>query len=310
MSFEFAVAGAWGDRAPFARTIYDPRGLKRAVDSRLEELFPEDSAGATLGAAMRYAVLAPGKRIRPILTVLASWELGAPGLRALDAGCALEMVHAASLILDDLPCMDDSPVRRGAPATHVAFGQDVAVLAAIALLGRAFSAVSSAEGLSSDQRSRLAAILAHGIGAEGLSGGQLRDLRGFASAAAMAEVNHEKTGALFVAAVEMAGVIAECDEARLSAMRYFATELGQAFQILDDLMDGDPVDQGRAEDAGKLTSLSFLGRDAARRRLNLHLNQARQALPGESQLAMFMGSIFGEAELREPAFAGARPGHA
>jgi geranylgeranyl diphosphate synthase, type II len=276
----------------------DTRVLRSAIDRRLAALFPKEPQATGLADAVRYAVLAPGKRIRPALAVLASWELGCGDLRALDPGCALEMVHAASLVLDDLPCMDDAPLRRGLAATHVAYGQDVAVLASITLLSRAFATVASAPGLSGEQKAKLVAILSEAVGAEGLAGGQYHDLRGglgLRGVAGVAKANHLKTGALFVAAVEIAGVVTELSPSRMTALRGFAEDLGQAFQILDDLDDGIGGAAGRGEDDGKATVLSYLGQDGARSRLEGHLAQARSALQPDGHLAMFVGSIFDRA---------------
>lgn len=273
----------------------DPRALRASIDRRLAALFPSEPQAGALAEAVRYAVLTPGKRIRPALTVLASWELGCDDLRALDPGCAVEMVHAASLILDDLPCMDDAPLRRGLPSVHARFGEDVAVLASITLLSRAFATLASASGLTSEQRSRLVSILAEAVGEEGLAGGQFRDLRGGGEPrllSGIAEANHRKTGALFVAAVEMAGIVAERSPARIAALRGFAVDLGQAFQILDDLADGEP---GNGEDRGKATVLSCLGPEGAASRLERHLLQARSALQPGGHLAIFLGSIFDRA---------------
>ena len=200
----------------------NPRVLRTAIDRRLAGLFPKEPHASGLADAVRYAVLAPGKRIRPALAVLASWELGCGDLRALDPGCALEMVHAASLVLDDLPCMDDAALRRGSPSTHLAFGQDVAVLASVALLSRAFATIGAAPGLPAEHRTRLIAVLAEAVGSEGLAGGQFRDLRGGSAHQAIGglkEANHRKTGALFLAAVEMAGIIAGASQSRIECWR-------------------------------------------------------------------------------------------
>ncbi len=272
--------------------------LRAAIDRSLQARFRQADHETDLDRAVRHAVLTPGKRIRPVLTILTSWELGAEGLQALDAACALEMVHAASLVLDDLPCMDDAPLRRGEPATHRAFGEDVAMLAAITLLSRAFATVGSAPGLSGEQRARLVTILAAAIGTEGLAGGQFRDLRGgkdlHQGMNKLRDANHKKTGALFVAAVEMGGVVAQASEARIEELRRFATELGQAFQILDDLDDGQSSEGGLGEDGDKPTVLSFLGREAAKRHLDRHVTQARAALRPGGELAMFLGTIFAD----------------
>jgi geranylgeranyl diphosphate synthase type II len=203
--------------------------------------------------------------------------------------------------------MDDAPLRRGEPATHRAFGEDVAVLASITLLSRAFAIVASAAGLSAEQRARLVGILAQAVGSEGLAGGQFRDLRGGGAHEVidgLSEANHRKTGALFVAAVEIAGVIAEASEPRIEELRGFATELGQAFQILDDLDDGEGGRDGIGEDGDKLTVLSFLGRDGARHHLDRHLRQARASLRPGGELATFLGAIFADKASHGPALSG------
>ena len=269
--------------------------LRSTVETRLEELA---SSGRTtaLGPVLRYVLLAPGKRLRPILTVLASWELGVPGYAALDAGCALEMVHAASLVLDDLPCMDDASRRRGRASAHVAFGEDAAILSAIALLGRAFATVSSGS-LDPALRARLAAILAEAVGPDGLCGGQFEDLRGPERARVadgVADANHLKTGVLFVAAIDMAAAIAGAQHANHERLRRFATHLGQAFQLLDDLDDGLPAGPTVAEDDRKTTLVTLLGRDDARRRLKRHLIQALDGLHPDGLLATFVSGLFGE----------------
>lgn len=274
--------------------------LRTVVDGRLDALSPRSAHGNDLDAAVRYALLAPGKRLRPLLTLMAARELGADDLCALDAGCALEMVHAASLILDDLPCMDDAVTRRGQPATHRVFGQDLAVLASVTLLARAFAALGASPGLSPEQRLRLVAVASDAVGSDGLAGGQYRDLKGSHLHGALGSVsdgNHRKTGALFVAGILMAGVIADASPGRVEELCGFAGHLGQAFQIMDDLQDGVAEPNGGpdlSEDAGKVTVLSFLDRDGARRRLEAHLRQARGALRPGSDLAIFLGEIFGQ----------------
>lgn len=285
--------------------------MRADVDRRLDELSPHSACA--LDAAIRYALLAPGKRLRPLLTMLAARELGVPALRALDAACALEMIHAASLVLDDLPCMDDAPSRRGQPSAHRVFGQDVAVLAAVTLLSRAYAALANAPGLAPEQRVRLVAVATEAVGSNGLAGGQLRDLRGaHAALDSVSDGNHRKTGALFVAAALMAGAVAGSSEAQVKGLCTFATHLGQAFQIMDDLQDGPDVcgEGGSAtEDAGKITVLSLLGRDGARRRLESHLRHAGAALRPGSDLAMFARQIFDQA-LGSSAASLARVAHA
>jgi geranylgeranyl diphosphate synthase type II len=221
--------------------------------------------------------------------MLTAAELGADELDALDAGCALEMVHAASLILDDLPAMDDAPFRRGQPSTHVAFGQEVAILSSVVLQSRAYATAANAARLDPTTRCTLVAILARAVGSEGLAGGQYEDLSSGRETplARVTDANHLKTGMLFVAAVEMAAAIAGADDRRLERMRSFATHLGQAYQLFDDLKDGHG-----GEDAGKATVLSLVGVEEARRQLEQHVAHATELLDGGGALVRFIESIF------------------
>lgn len=269
--------------------------LRSAVESRLRDLAPAERRGNALAKAMRHALLAPGKRIRPLLVLLACEELGRRDLGALDAACALEMVHAASLVLDDLPAMDDAATRRGRPSTHVSFGQDVAILASVSLLASAFGTVARSASLDPAARTRASAILAEAIGTEGLAGGQYADLRlpaGTRAVDHVVQANQRKTAALFVAAVEIAGAVAAQDEARHHGLRAFAEHLGQAFQILDDLQDSQGAPGMSAEDDGKTTVVALLGRNEAAQRLRAHLALALDRLDPDGDLAAFVAGIF------------------
>lgn len=279
---------------------FDPQGLKGTVDRRLAALLPEAPLANELAAALRYSVLAPGKRIRPLLTIMAGWESGSRTLAALDAGCALEMVHAASLILDDMPAMDDAPERRGQAATHVRFGEDVAMLSAIALLNQAYATVAGMESVDAATRCALIAILSRAVGLHGLAGGQYADLRpgDRREATSVALTTHLKTGVLFVAAVEMAAAVHRMSVEATERLRGFAVELGQAFQILDDIVDSRTLlGSGRPEDDGKNTLLSLLGQEATHGRLRTHVNGAIGRLQPAGPLADFVRSIFASAVL-------------
>ncbi len=264
--------------------------LRDTVERRLTALAP--SGQDALARAVRHALLAPGKRLRPIATVLASWELGRTDLAALDAGCALEMIHAASLVLDDLPSMDDAATRRGRPSTHRVFGEDVAMLAAISLLAQAYAVAAATAGVDGATRARLVGILAEAVGIHGLAGGQFRDLRGRGGATALVEANHLKTGVLFVAAVDVAAAIADAAAPDAERLRTCATHLGQAFQLMDDLADGEFGPSDQPEDRGKTTLLSVLGPGDAVRRLAAHVAHAQDGLRPGGLLATFMAGIF------------------
>ena len=251
--------------------------LTAAVETRLSDLLPRAAEGSRVPQAMRAALLSPGKRLRPLLTLLTAWRLGADEHAALDAACAVEMVHAASLIFDDLPCMDDAAERRGLPATHIAYGEEIATLAAIGLLNQAYAVIAQAEGVSAIAKVEMIRVLTTAVGVDGLVAGQERDLQSGGSGPSVDEVdalNHQKTGALFLAAVRLGALVAGAEAGETDALSRFATELGMAFQAADDLTDAENGE----EDAGRSNLLTLLGRDGVRREAMRRLNAARSAL--------------------------------
>ncbi|WP_374471132.1 polyprenyl synthetase family protein [Phenylobacterium sp.] len=265
--------------------------LRDLVERGLEELLPDaGDPPHRLHAAMRYAVLSPGKRIRPILALLSAQQLGCPLADVLPAACALEMIHSASLVLDDLPCMDDADTRRGQPSVHVRYGEDVAVLTGVALLNEAFAVVSRAPHLNDAAKVAMTALLSRTVGTGGLIGGQDKDLRaapeptlGFLS-----QLHHEKTGVLFIAAVEVGALAAGASPGAVQALRVFARELGLAFQAFDDLDDEADLEAGRAG----VNMLSVLGRDALRDEAARRLSDAKAALvEGGPELAPLGGYV-------------------
>ena len=257
--------------------------LRDRLVVRLEALLPmAEGEEDPVGLAMRACLLSPGKRIRPMLLVLAGQGLGSDGSALVDLGCATEMVHGASLILDDLPCMDNAQLRRGQPTIHRQFGEDVAVLAAVALLAEAFRLVASTPSVPAEARAQLVARLADASGMRGLVKGQYRDLHAdprLRSAQAVATTNALKTGALFEATMLMAAVVAKADERATTELSLFAQALGQAFQHYDDLIDesgGTGKDAG--QDRGKTTLIALLGAETVRWRLGSQLEQAERHL--------------------------------
>jgi geranylgeranyl diphosphate synthase type II len=268
------------DRDEFAVTL---DALRVRVDARLTALTAH--ADGRLGEAVRYALLAPAKRLRPILCALSARAFGGDDALAIDPGCAVEMVHTASLVLDDLPCMDDALLRRGRPAAHVVFGEDTAILAAVALLNEAFAVAGRAPGLPADHRLRLLGRLTGAVGFNGLVAGQHRDLREGAperTVQGLASLNHQKTGVLFVTAAETGACLAGAGPREIDAVGRFAAHLGQAFQIRDDLIDARLLaeDAGKdcGKDAGKTTLVSLVGHERARAALEAELELAREAL--------------------------------
>ncbi|WP_296584605.1 polyprenyl synthetase family protein [Xanthobacter sp.] len=282
--------------------------LRAVVDRRLGLLVPPAASHpAVLHAAMRHILLAPGKRLRPLLVMAAAMQLDASEHAVLDFGCALEMIHASSLIIDDLPCMDDAMVRRAQPTTHVKYGEDVAVLAAVALLSRALGVAGAAPGTSDHVRLDAVCILSKAVGSLGLCGGQYDDLRPSPgrSLAATEDVNRRKTGVLFSAAVEIAGRAAAADEAQTGHLRALAGHVGSAYQILDDILDnsGSAAALGKdvGKDTNKATVIASLGAPRARKLLSEHLAGALAASKelgpnkeGQQPLRDFMTAAFGE----------------
>jgi geranylgeranyl diphosphate synthase type II len=206
-----------------------------------------------------------------MVTILAATHFGGRAEDALDPACAIEMVHTASLILDDLPSMDDATVRRGQTANHVRFGEDTAQLAAMALLNQSFAALCRAERLSPDLRLKLVEVLTDAIGSVGLIAGQARDLSQDLTKATIAELeetNALKTATLFVAGAEVGARVAGVPEHCIDAVRRFARHLGLAFQVLDDILDasGTVSSAGKDvfQDVHKTTYVSAVGIDDAR----------------------------------------------
>lgn len=280
------------------------RQLRVSVDQRLTDLlFDSSQAPTPLVDAARYALLAPGKRFRPLLTLLTAQAMGTEDLTGLDVACAMEMVHVASLVLDDLPCMDDAQWRRGLPATHKVFGESTAILAAIALLSKAYEVIGAEVSMSAQARARLIQTLAQAVGFGGLAAGQVRDLQRRQVRPSLADIdrlNHEKTGVLIIASAQAGAWIADAAEDRVQALRAFAGALGLAFQIRDDLIDQTSTTAVTGKDVGRddgmATLVSTLGPIAARQVMLTHLVTARESLSragiANSPLTTFVEAYF------------------
>jgi geranylgeranyl diphosphate synthase type II len=237
------------------------------VDAELERLLPP--ADGPVERSMAYTVLAPSKRVRPVLTLLSAELCGGAASKALPAACAMELIHAASLILDDLPSMDDAPLRRGRPANHREFGEAIAILAAFGLLNLAFGSVARA--YDPPLAARLTPLMTDAVGPAGLIGGQAADLLATDQQIdfrMLERIHRGKTGALFGAAATTGGIAAGAPPDAIASLAAFAKNLGLAFQIVDDLLDvtGDPRETGKAvrADVKKTTFVSFSGVAGAR----------------------------------------------
>ena len=240
----------------------------------------------SLAEAIRYTLLAPGKRLRPQLVLMAAQACGGSVQEALPAACAVEMVHTYSLVHDDLPAMDDDDLRRGRPTCHKLYGEDVAILVGDALLTRAFE-ILLAEIQPAERAVRCAGVLGNAAGATRLVGGQADDLANHSSGCTVEQlesIHQRKTGALFVASLEMGGIIAGANDTQRDALKAYGSHLGLAFQITDDLLDvtGNPKDVGKRLDKdanhGKLTFPELLGVENSRCRAAESIDQARASL--------------------------------
>ncbi|WP_297996890.1 polyprenyl synthetase family protein [uncultured Oscillibacter sp.] len=272
----------------FQRQLEEAREL---TEARLRTFF----SGGGLEEAMRYSLLAGGKRIRPILTMKFCEAAGGTLEEALDFGCGVEMLHTYSLIHDDLPCMDNDDLRRGMPTNHKKFGECVAILAGDALQAAAFQTVLSAKGKwrhgGKAAVVMAAKILAEAAGETGMCGGQYWDTAGDGqprTAEDLTDINNKKTGALLRAACMM-GICAsmgrrEVDESCMDAAWHYATNLGLAFQIRDDILDavstaeelGKPVGSDAANQ--KATYVNLLGVEACEALVLDYTVRAKEAL--------------------------------
>ncbi len=245
-----------------------PDHLRLAVNRYLEQLRWAGGPTSGLEEAMRYALLAGGKRVRPVLSLATAEATGSVPESVLPLGAAIELIHTYSLIHDDLPAMDDDDLRRGKPTCHVAFGEDVAILAGDALYAEAFA------HLLSDQEGEPVALLAaarelaRATGVDGMVGGQYLDVTG--QTTDLRRVHELKTGRLISASVVCVLLLAGADEDEIGRWREFAGRLGVLFQIVDDIIDvtGDSAEtgkpQGSDERHGKDTYVSAHGLDGAR----------------------------------------------
>ena len=258
------------------------------VERELDRLLPPDTVvPQRLHAAQRYSALAPGKRIRPALVYATAETLGVALTRVDPAACAVELIHAYSLVHDDLPAMDDDDLRRGRPTCHKVFGEAVAILVGDALQARAFELLAS-EIQPPALAARCCAVLGGAAGAAWLVGGQAADIA-MASAnngelpgdlSQLEAIHARKTGALFVASLELGGVTANAENEQLQALTAYGHKLGLAFQITDDLLDvaGSQASVGKRVDKdaghGKLTFPGLLGIEESRRRAKKLIDEA------------------------------------
>lgn len=234
--------------------------------------------------AMRYTLLAPAKHVRAALVILAADVCGDRS-RAIPAASAVECIHASSLILDDLPSMDNAPLRRGRPSAHITHGEAVAILASVGLLNLAYGHLARAYPAAI--AARITALYTDAVGLDGLIAGQAEDVLATDAAISfetLERIHRRKTGVLFSAAAQAGAVVAGANDAATASLTSYAKNLGLAFQIVDDLLDvvGTEAETGKAVrvDARKTTFVSFSGVDGAKELANeLCVTAARSLSP-------------------------------
>lgn len=275
------------------------RGQLDEVESALSAWVPAE-APAGLGVAMRYGVLDGGKRLRPLLVLAAAQAVHGSREAALRAACAVELIHAYSLIHDDMPCMDNDVLRRGKPTVHVQFGQAQAMLAGDAMQALAFEVLTPDEGVAPALQARLCSLLARSAGHNGMAGGQAIDLASIGRSLderSLRDMHMRKTGALLQASVLMGAACGECSPTAWQALAVYGEAVGLAFQVVDDILDVTQASEtlgktaGKDVDANKPTYASVLGLENARR----HAGELRD----KAQAALVKSSLVDAMRLKE-----------
>jgi farnesyl diphosphate synthase len=275
-----------------------------AVESALHAWVPGD-APAGLGQAMRYGVLDGGKRVRPLLVMGAASAVGGHHEAALRAACAVELIHAYSLVHDDMPCMDNDVLRRGKPTVHVQFGEAQAMLAGDAMQALAFEVLTPEGGVEPALQARLCSLLARAAGHAGMAGGQAIDLASIGlplDEHALRDMHHRKTGALLQASVLMGAACGAPTPAQWAALGDYGDAVGLAFQVVDDILDATQASAtlgktaGKDQSANKPTYVTVLGIAEARRhadalRAKAHAALARSGLADASCLGLLADRV-------------------
>ena len=262
------------------------RERQQDVERALER-WVSDESPAGLGVVMRYAVLDGGKRLRPLLVMAAAEAVAGDNAAALRAAVAVELIHAYSLVHDDMPCMDNDVLRRGKPTVHVRYGEAQAMLAGDAMQALAFEILTPDAGMSPQLMSTLVRLLARASGHDGMAGGQAIDLASVGRQLdehSLRDMHRRKTGVLLQASVMMGAACGEADAAALAALSEYGAAVGLAFQVVDDVLDVTQDSEvlgktaGKDIDQNKPTFVSLLGLESAQKYAHDLRDQAHAAL--------------------------------
>lgn len=257
--------------------------LKSEIDKKLDAyLFNNESILDGMVKSIQYAV-GGGKRVRAVFTFLVGQMYNAPKEKLMAPACAMEMVHASSLIMDDLPYMDNAELRRGKPANHLVFGRDVALCSSVALLSRASEIILEDASLSDAEKLECTKVLNRSFGADGLAAGQFVDLKLKHKQVEMKVlefINERKTAALFSAAGEVAVIVGGGSDNEKKMIRDYANNLGFTFQIIDDILDikGDEKVVGKDLDKDKMNFAKLVGLDEAQNYAKMYMQKAERTL--------------------------------
>ncbi len=260
------------------------------INDALTAILEKNRLQGRLPAAMKYSLMAGGKRIRPILCIAASEAVGGGSGRALKAGCALEMIHTYSLIHDDLPAMDDDGLRRGIKTCHIAFDEATAILAGDALLTLAFETLSGIDCKNEEQSSRLLKVIrriSEAAGWQGMVEGQMRDMESegkLLNRQQLDDIHRHKTGAMIQASVEAGAILGEGGNEEIECLKTYAGHIGLAFQVADDILNvsGDPKRLGKSVGTDKHrmknTYPSVMGLEESKRLAETMVERGMEAL--------------------------------
>lgn len=272
------------------------------INEELDKLLPAgDETPQTLHQAMRHSIFAGGKRMRPIFTIASAYACGEGDESLMTLACAVECLHTFTLIHDDLPCMDDDDFRRGHPTCHKVYGDAVAVLAGDALQSFAFELTSRFEGNSNHQATEPTKELAVATGSREVIGGQVLDLeaegKNITEESKLREIHLKKTASLLRTSCRLGGISANATENQMKALETFGTNLGLAFQVIDDILDATQTSEklgktaGKDEAVGKATYPSLIGMDASRAEAKRLTEAAKNALEVFGEKAVYLNGL-------------------